>query len=44
MLLGCSARAEAGALVVDGAAASLDIYAVLESGASITLKGEEILS
>jgi hypothetical protein len=30
--------------VVDGAASSLDIYAVLESGASITLKGEEILS
>ena len=44
MLLGCSARAEAGALVVDGAAASLDIYAVLESGSSITLKGEEILA
>jgi hypothetical protein len=44
MLLGCSARGEAGALVVDGASSSLDIYAVLESGASITLKGEEILS
>ncbi len=44
MLLGCRARGEAGALVVDGASASLDIYAVLESGASITLKAEEILS
>lgn len=44
MLLGCSARGEAGAMVVDGASASLDIYAVLESGASITLKGEEILA
>lgn len=44
MLLGCSARAEAGAIVVDGASNSLDVYAVLESGASITLKAEEILS
>lgn len=44
MLLGCSARGEAGAMVVDGASASLDIYAVLESGASITLKGEEVLA
>ena len=44
MLIGCSARGESGAMVVDGAAASLDIYAVLESGASITLKGEEILA
>lgn len=44
MLIGCSIRAEAGALVIDDASASLDIYAVLESGASITLKAEEILS
>lgn len=44
MLVGCSARGEAGALIVDGASASLDVYAVLESGASISLKGEEILS
>ena len=42
MVLGCSARGEAGALIVDGASA-LDIYAVVESGANITLKGEEIL-
>jgi hypothetical protein len=44
MLVGCSARAEAGALLTDAASASLDIWAVMESGASVTLKAEEILS
>jgi len=44
MLVGCSARAEAGALLTDAASASLDIYAVMESGANVTLKAEEILS
>ena len=44
MLLGCSARAEAGAMVIDSASNSLDVYAVLESGTTLVLKPEEILS
>lgn len=44
IVAGPSLRAEAGMLVVDGARATLDIYAVLESGASIsTIDAEELL-
>lgn len=44
MLVGCSVRAEAGAIVVDEANAQLDIYAVAESGGPFTIQGEEILA
>lgn len=43
IVAGPSLRAEAGMLLVDGAGSTLDIWAVLESGGSISLKGEEIL-
>lgn len=44
MLIGCSVRAEAGAIVIDEANGQMDIYAVAESGGPFTIQGEEILS
>ena len=44
MLVGCSVRAEAGAIVIDEANAQMDIYAVAESGGPFTIQGEEILA
>jgi hypothetical protein len=44
MLIGCSVRAEAGAIVIDECNAQMDIYAVAESGGPFTIQGEEILA
>ncbi len=43
IVAGPSIRAEAADLVEDGARSTLDIYAVMESGASVTITPQEIL-
>lgn len=43
IVLAPSIRAEASALVVDDASGNVDIYAVMESGSSVTISGEELL-